>query len=50
VITEYFEISRKNFEKIKEAINEGNSNARDIQSTNGRKVSLLGKFCDYYSY
>lgn len=48
VITEYYEISRSNFEKIKAAINEGQANARRVQPLNGRVPMLLGKFCNIY--
>jgi carbonic anhydrase len=48
VITEIYEISRKNFEKIKAAINGGKGNSRQVQTLNGRRPMILGRFCSIY--
>jgi carbonic anhydrase len=46
VITDIFEISRKNYEKIEATINGGNLNAKQVQPLNGRGLIILGRFCD----
>jgi len=46
VYTEVFPISKKNFDRLRKAINEGHSNSRSVQGLNGRQPVIVGGFCN----
>jgi len=46
VYTEIFPISKKNFDHLRKAINEGHSNSRSFQGLNGRQPVIVGGFCN----
>lgn len=46
VYTEVFPISKKNYDRLKEAIHQGHSNSRSVQRLNGRQPVIVGGFCN----